>query len=131
MLSAASVSLLLTQYADELYGPEIPVSQHSASDDEDSSKKAVSGEEDGEEDVEESIAKEVKALKGKGEKKQERRFQSVLSGAKNVVFIECRAPVDPSQLVHCILSDIKETGVQKTRSVRPQFLKGKQYTRSS
>ena len=99
------------QYADELYGPEFPISELSSSDDEDSTEKTVSGEED----IEESIAEEVKALKGQRKKKQERRFQSVLSGAKNVVFVECRAPVDPVQLVHRILSDVKVTGLQKTR----------------
>ena len=105
----------LWQYADELYGPEFTSSKDSSSDDEDSSKKAAPGEED----VEESIAEEVKALKGQGEKKQERRFQRVVSGAKNVVFIQCQAPINPSQLVRRILSNVKETGVQKTRSVGP------------
>jgi len=42
------------------------------------------------------------------------RFQSILSGAKNIVFIKTTVP-DPSALVHTILSDVFETKQQKTK----------------
>jgi len=48
-----------------------------------------------------------------GEK--ERRFQAVNSGAKHVVFIKCREPVEPCQLVHYMLSDMLSTKVHKSR----------------
>lgn len=109
---------VILQYADDLYGPEFSDYETASSDDNNSSKKANS-----DEDVEKAIAMEVKALKGRGKETRERRFQSVLSGARNVVFIECRAPVDPAQLVHRILSDVRERGEQKTRSEVNTFLR--------
>ena len=51
-----------------------------------------------------------------GEK--ERRFQAVNSGAKHVVFIKCREPVEPCQLVHYMLSDMLSTKVHKSRCVK-------------
>lgn len=50
------------------------------------------------------MTQELKELK---EKSTHRRFQSVESGAKNVVFIQCEAPVCPEDLVHYMLTSIK------------------------
>ena len=80
------------------------------------------GDEDAEdqgESVEEALAREVKEIK-EAKATSERRFQSVLSGANNVVFIKTNLPEekDPSELVHSILTDISQTGCKKTRYVR-------------
>lgn len=50
-------------------------------------------------------------------KKDFRRFQSVKSGAKNVIFVRTMLPEDedPDRLVHGILTDIMDNGYQKTR----------------
>jgi hypothetical protein len=71
--------------------------------------KSDSGEE---EDIEKAIAKEKQDMKT-----EFRRFQSVKSGAKNVIFIKTMLPGDKHAdgLVHAILSDILENGYQKTR----------------
>lgn len=50
------------------------------------------------------MSQELKELKA-----AHRRFQSVESGAKNVVFIQCEAPVCPEDLVHYMLTSIKAT----------------------
>ena len=85
-----------------MYGPEF-------SDEDQSSEKN----EENEDDIEKEIAKEVKVLKEKG--KKERRFKTALSGAKNVVFIECDGSVNPPDLVHDILCNVKDTGIQRRR----------------
>lgn len=66
------------------------------------------------EDIEEALAKEVKELQGT---KHEKRFQSVLSGAVNVIFIKTNLPdsKDPTDLVHTILTDMLKTACKKTR----------------
>ena len=90
------------KYAEQLYGPE-----HSRQEDD-------PGNESDCEDIEEALAKEVKQLQ---ETKQEKRFQSVLSGAVNVIFIKTNLPdsKDPTDLVHTILTDMLKTGSKKTR----------------
>ena len=90
-----------TKYADKLYGPEV-----GSEEDERSGKS--------EEDVEDALAKEVNELK---DTRQEKRFQSVLSGANNVIFIKAHLPdsKDPTDLVHHILMDMVTTGSRKTR----------------
>ena len=40
------------------------------------------------------------------------------SGAKHVAFIRCSEEVEPTQLVHRMLSDINTTKVKKSRCVR-------------
>lgn len=93
---------VLNEYADQLYGPE-----HGRQEDD-------PGNESDSEDIEEALAKEVKELQ---ETKQEKRFQSVLSGAVNVIFIKTNLPdsEDPTDLVHTILTDMLKTGCKKTR----------------
>ena len=51
--------------------------------------------------------------------RHEKRFQAVLSGANNVIFIKTNLPdsKDPTDLVHTILTDMLKTGCKKTRLV--------------
>lgn len=63
-------------------------------------------------DFDDAVTQELKDLK---EKPTNRRFQSVESGAKNVVFIQCEAPVCPDDLVHYMLTRIKASGIPCTR----------------
>ena len=87
------------QCVDKLYGPEFssPLSEDGSSD----------------EDVASVLAREVADLKGKQQK--ERRFQSVVSGAKHVVFIACSPSVQPCELVHTLLSDVLAGGQRISR----------------
>ncbi|KAJ8001401.1 hypothetical protein DPEC_G00169130 [Dallia pectoralis] len=94
---------LLNEYADQLYGPE------NFKDPEES----VS-EEDEDEDAETALKREVKQLKASG--KRERRFQSMDSGANNVIFIKTKN-LDPDKLVHHILSDLHLTKKKKCRVI--------------
>ncbi len=84
--------------ADSIYGPE-DLGKHSSSNEED------------DDDIEKQIQKEVENLKDK----KERRFNSLFSGAKNVIFIRCNDEIDPSLLVHRLLCNARDTQVQKTR----------------
>ena len=65
-----------------------------------------------EEDIEKAIAKEKQEMKNDFQ-----RFHSVKCAAKNVLFIKTVLPNDehPLELVHTILSDIFETGSEKSR----------------
>ena len=66
------------------------------------------------EDIEDALAKEVKQLQ---ETKTEKRFQAVLTGAVNIIFIKTNLPdsKDPTDLVHTVLNDMLEKGCKKTR----------------
>ena len=90
------------QYADKLYGPEHSLQEDNSVNDSDS------------EDIEEALAKEVEQLQ---QTKKEKRFQTVLTGAVNVIFIKTNLPdsKDPTDLVHTILTDMLKTGCKKTR----------------
>ena len=92
------------KYADILYGPE----HHSQ---EDSHASGGDGDSD---DIEEALAKEVKELQSPC---QERRFQTIISGANNLNFIKTNLPdsKDPADLVHFALEDIMKTQCKKTR----------------
>lgn len=50
-------------------------------------------------------------------KREFQRFQSVKCGAKNVLFIKTALPNDenPTELIHTMLSDILENGLNKSR----------------
>ncbi|KAJ7384097.1 THUMP domain-containing protein 1 [Desmophyllum pertusum] len=93
---------VLNEYADQLYGPEHSLQGDDTTNGSDS------------EDIEEALAKEVKELQGT---KHEKRLQSVLSGAVNVIFIKTNLPdsKDPTDLVHTILTDMLKTACKKTR----------------
>uniref|UniRef100_A0A8C6YXJ8 THUMP domain-containing protein 1 n=1 Tax=Nothoprocta perdicaria TaxID=30464 RepID=A0A8C6YXJ8_NOTPE len=94
---------LLGEYGDLLYGPE---------------QERLSGsdpEEDEEDDVEAALRKEVGQIRASTEHKL-RRFQSVESGANNVVFIRTQG-IEPENLVHHILKDMHTTKKKKTRVI--------------
>ncbi|XP_028828288.1 LOW QUALITY PROTEIN: THUMP domain-containing protein 1 [Denticeps clupeoides] len=92
---------LLSEYAEQLYGPEtFAEDSHS--------------EEDGD-DVEAALKREVAQIRTSTEKR-ERRFQALESGANNVVFIRTQG-LDPGQLVHRILQDLHTTKKKKSRVI--------------
>ncbi|XP_073399156.1 THUMP domain-containing protein 1-like [Dendrobates tinctorius] len=95
---------LLNEYGDLLYGAE------KLCDKED----GLSGSED-DDDVEATLKKEVDQIRTSTEKNL-RRFQSVESGANNVVFIRT-LNVEPEKLVHHILKDLNSTKKKKTRVI--------------
>ncbi|KAL7979193.1 hypothetical protein Chor_015217 [Crotalus horridus] len=88
---------LLGEYGEQLYGPE------------------QEEEEEEEDDAEAALKKEVDQIRTSTEQKQ-RRFQSVESGANNVVFIRTLG-VEPEKLVHYILKDMHATKKKKTRVI--------------
>uniref|UniRef100_A0A8C6YXV0 THUMP domain-containing protein 1 n=1 Tax=Nothoprocta perdicaria TaxID=30464 RepID=A0A8C6YXV0_NOTPE len=68
-----------------------------------------------EDDVEAALRKEVGQIRASTEHKL-RRFQSVESGANNVVFIRTQG-IEPENLVHHILKDMHTTKKKKTRVI--------------
>ncbi|KAM7149652.1 THUMP domain-containing protein 1 [Molossus nigricans] len=96
---------LLNEYGDDLYGPE----QFT---DKDQQPSGSEGEDD---DVEAALKKEVGDIKASTERRL-RRFQSVESGANNVVFIRTLG-IEPEKLVHHILQDVYKTKKKKTRVI--------------
>lgn len=96
---------LLNEYGDDLFGPEkFP--------DKDRQSSGSEGEDD---DVEAALKKEVGDIKASTEMRL-RRFQSVESGANNVVFIRTLG-IEPEKLVHHILQDMYKTKKKKTRVI--------------
>ncbi|NWX30771.1 THUM1 protein, partial [Notiomystis cincta] len=71
--------------------------------------------EEDEDDVEAALKKEVGQIRASTEQKL-RRFQSVESGANNVVFIRTQG-IEPENLVHHILKDMHTTKKKKTRVI--------------
>lgn len=98
---------LLNEYGDLLYGAE------KLCDKED--KLSGSEEEDDDDDVEAALKKEVDQIRTSTEKNL-RRFQSIDSGANNVIFIKT-LNVEPEKLVHHILKDLYATKKKKTRVI--------------
>ncbi|NXX57985.1 THUM1 protein, partial [Scopus umbretta] len=98
---------LLGEYGDLLYGPE-QFSDHEE-------RLSGSEREEDEDDVEAALKKEVGQIRASTEQKL-RRFQSVESGANNVVFIRTRG-IEPENLVHHILKDMHATKKKKTRVI--------------
>ncbi|XP_062999360.1 THUMP domain-containing protein 1 [Elgaria multicarinata webbii] len=104
---------LLGEYGEQLYGPE-----QFADQDEDGlsgGEEEEEEEEDEEDDAEAALKKEVDQIRTSTEQKL-RRFQSVESGANNVVFIRTLG-VEPEKLVHHILKDMHATKKKKTRVI--------------
>ncbi|XP_060947893.1 THUMP domain-containing protein 1 [Limanda limanda] len=97
---------LLSEYAEELLGPEKLQENTGGS---------SSDEEAEEEDVEVALKKEVAQLKASGAK-QQRRFQAMESGANNVIFIRTQN-LESDKLVHHILSDLHTTKKKKSRVI--------------
>ncbi|KPP61508.1 THUMP domain-containing protein 1-like [Scleropages formosus] len=95
---------LLSEYADQLYGPE---------------KLADSEESEGDagdaDDAEAALKKEVRQMRSSAQR-SERRFQALDSGANNVVFIRTQN-LDPNMLVHHILQDLHKTKKMKSRVI--------------
>ncbi|XP_025939108.1 THUMP domain-containing protein 1 [Apteryx rowi] len=100
---------LLGEYGDLLYGPE------QFSDREERLSGSEREEEEEDDDVEAALKKEVDQIRASTEHKL-RRFQSVESGANNVVFIRTRG-IEPENLVHHILKDMHTTKKKKTRVI--------------
>ncbi|NXN92783.1 THUM1 protein, partial [Rhinopomastus cyanomelas] len=98
---------LLGEYGDLLYGPE-QFSDHEE-------LLSESEKEEDEDDVEAALKKEVGQIRASTEQKL-RRFQSVESGANNVVFIRTQG-IEPEDLVHHILKDMHTTKKKKTRVI--------------
>ncbi|KAG2204761.1 hypothetical protein INT46_006154 [Mucor plumbeus] len=90
---------VLSRYGDELYPPE-------ANDAEDSDDEEL--------DLEASIAKEVAALKKPTAKK---RYSNITTATDCVAFIRISPPVNPSKLVHHMLTELKETQKYMTRYI--------------
>ena len=87
---------VLTQCADEMYGPETAEGQESVGENEKDT-----------EDVSQSLEKELAELK---QTKRARRFQAVQSPSRNVLFIRCNDDVNPMDLTHRILTDAQTRG---------------------
>uniref|UniRef100_A0A8B9F2A3 THUMP domain-containing protein 1 n=1 Tax=Amazona collaria TaxID=241587 RepID=A0A8B9F2A3_9PSIT len=98
---------LLGEYGDLLYGPE-QFSDHEE-------RLSGSEREEDEDDVEAALKKEVGQIRASTEQNL-RRFQSVESGANNVVFIRTQG-IEPEDLVHHILKDMHATKKKKTRVI--------------
>uniref|UniRef100_A0AAY4B7N0 THUMP domain-containing protein 1 n=1 Tax=Denticeps clupeoides TaxID=299321 RepID=A0AAY4B7N0_9TELE len=97
---------LLSEYAEQLYGPETVSGR----------KRNTHSEEDGD-DVEAALKREVAQIRTSTEKR-ERRFQALESGANNVVFIRTQGLGEyPGQLVHRILQDLHTTKKKKSRVI--------------
>uniref|UniRef100_A0A8C5Y8T8 THUMP domain-containing protein n=1 Tax=Microcebus murinus TaxID=30608 RepID=A0A8C5Y8T8_MICMU len=96
---------LLDKYGDDTYGPEKFT-------DKDQQTSGSEGEDD---DVEAALKKEVGDIKASTEMRL-RRFQSVESGANNVVFIRALG-MDPEKLVHHVLQHMYQTKKKKTRVI--------------
>ncbi|XP_061769484.1 THUMP domain-containing protein 1 isoform X2 [Nerophis ophidion] len=91
---------LLNEYADKLYGAEtFPGAEGSCPD----------------EDVDDALKREVEMLRAHPGY-QERRFQTLESGANNVIFIRTHN-LESDKLVHYILSDLHATKKKKTRLI--------------
>ncbi|XP_069839909.1 THUMP domain-containing protein 1 isoform X2 [Dendropsophus ebraccatus] len=81
----------------------------------DKEDKLSGSEEENDDDAEAALKKEVEQIRTSTEKNL-RRFQSVESGANNVVFIRT-LNVEPEKLVHHILKDLYTTKKRKTRVI--------------
>ncbi|XP_041432388.1 THUMP domain-containing protein 1 isoform X2 [Xenopus laevis] len=95
---------LLNEYGDHMYGPEKL-----------SEKDDGLSESEEDDDAEAALKKEVNQIRTSTEKNL-RRFQSVESGANNVVFIRT-LNVEPEKLVHHIFKDMYTTKKKKTRVI--------------
>ncbi|XP_036911687.1 THUMP domain-containing protein 1 [Sturnira hondurensis] len=98
--------ILLNEYGDDLYGPEKFI---------DKDQQPSGSERRDHDDMEAALKKEVGDIKASTEMRL-RRFQSVESGANNVVFIRTLG-IEPEKLVHHILQDMYTTKKKKTRAI--------------
>uniref|UniRef100_A0A0B7A8W2 THUMP domain-containing protein n=2 Tax=Arion vulgaris TaxID=1028688 RepID=A0A0B7A8W2_9EUPU len=94
---------ILNEYADNIYGQE-----------QSAGKSQPLSEDDSEcEDVEKAMKKEIDSIKNITTSTQ-RRFQNVLTKAKNCVFIRSTV-ADPVKVVVSIMEDIAQRGLKKAR----------------
>ncbi|KAL1934260.1 hypothetical protein VTP01DRAFT_6442 [Rhizomucor pusillus] len=100
--AAKEVLDLFNEYLESLY-PDAKL--EASGDDENDDQK---------DDLEASIAKEVAAIK---EGKKNKIFANIPMNLDCVIFIRTKAPVEPVQFVHHILTDMKKHQVKKTRYV--------------
>ncbi|XP_075035827.1 THUMP domain-containing protein 1 [Mixophyes fleayi] len=98
---------LLNEYGDHLYGAEKLCEKND--------KESGSEDEEDDDDIEAALKKEVDQIRSSTEKNL-RRFQSVESGANNVIFIRT-LNVDPEKLVHHIIKDLYTTKKKKSRVI--------------
>jgi len=105
---------LFNEYADLLYGKE-EFKVEASKDAED--VKDVKAEEDSEEeeDIDAAFEKEKEGLQK--QKKEQRRFQMVESGANNCVFIKTTKQIDPVLIVDKLVDDISTSGTSKARYI--------------
>ncbi|KDQ14955.1 hypothetical protein BOTBODRAFT_32320 [Botryobasidium botryosum FD-172 SS1] len=87
--------------------PESPAVGGTPHDDEDEDE-----DEDEEEDLEKRIANELKVIK---KPKKESRFTNYNTETACIVFVGCKAPVDPVKLVLTYLEQAEKTGAARTR----------------
>ncbi|PPQ95192.1 hypothetical protein CVT26_014883 [Gymnopilus dilepis] len=88
---------------------------HQDSADHSSSDEATA---DAELSLEDQIAKEVSAMKRpRAENTAKQRFVNCQTNTPCVVFISCKPPVDPVELVVKYIKNVQETGVTRTRYV--------------
>ncbi|KAG1438522.1 hypothetical protein G6F56_012618 [Rhizopus delemar] len=87
---------ILTEYADMLYTKEAeePADEN--------------------EDIEASIAREVAEMKGSKDKK---RFANITTGTDCLTFIRASDPVEPTELIRHMLTDLNEKQLKKTRYI--------------
>jgi hypothetical protein len=69
----------------------------------------------GELSIEEQLAKEIATMKGP--RKDHQRFSNCVTNTPCVVFIGCKAPVDPVKLVQTHVHQVESTGISQTRYV--------------
>ncbi|OBZ72354.1 Uncharacterized protein C25H2.10c [Grifola frondosa] len=96
---------LFESLASELW-PENAESSRTAAEEDD----GEDSDEDG--DIEKQIAKEVASMK---RPRKEQRFANCQTNTPCVVFISCKPPVDPAQLIVKHVHNVMDTGVTQTR----------------
>ncbi|KAF4613780.1 hypothetical protein D9613_007485 [Agrocybe pediades] len=73
--------------------------------------------EDAEISLEDQIANELSDLKKPRSQKPQQRYANCQTNTPCVIFISCKPPVDPVQLVVKYIKSVQETGVTRTRYV--------------
>ncbi|KAF8525941.1 hypothetical protein BU17DRAFT_83445 [Hysterangium stoloniferum] len=99
---------LFESIADQLW----PVARKGANDG--SAEDDVDQDSDTEDDLEAQIKKEVEGLK---RPRVEKRFANRVTGTPCVVFISCKAPIDPVKLVMHHFENVERSGITRTKHV--------------
>jgi len=101
---------LFESIASELW-PDTAVAEASDEEGHDDSDDGAVGD-DVEEDFEKQIAKELATIK---RPRKEQRFANCQTNTPCVIFISCKAPVDPVELVLRHIENVEQTGITHTR----------------